>query len=184
MCLRHTETPRNTSEASSLLFLIVLHPQPHRAKARAVFTLQKAVLTLPAEAPGKALLFGFACQPDLPSALSQPADISSPVSASFVHQSSRQCCFMMCCKTTLRVLSVAASFITAQPSRRDIIHHCLLRARSQSPVRAAASAQSRVNAPQQVPLSSGCVFFLPFFSYFFPGNGTSSYILFPTKSPE
>lgn len=116
-------------------------------------------------------MFGFSCQPDLPTALSQPADISSPVSASFVHQSSRQCCFMMCCKTTLRVLSVAASFITAQPSRRDIIHHCLLRAWSQSWIRAAASAQSRVNAPQKVPLSSGCVFFLPFFLIFFQEMG-------------
>ena len=73
----------------------------HRAKARAVFTYRMAVLALPAEAPAKVLLFAFSCQPDLPNALSQAADISSPVSMSFVHQSSSHCCFMMCCKTTM-----------------------------------------------------------------------------------
>lgn len=73
----------------------------HRAKAWAVFTHQMAVLALPAEAPAKVLLFVFGCQPDLPNALSQTADISSPVSTSFIHQSSSQCCFMMCCKTTM-----------------------------------------------------------------------------------
>lgn len=54
---------------------------------------------------------------------------------------------------------MAASFITAQPSHWDIIHHCLLRAKSQNLVRIAAIAQSRVNTHQQVPLSSGFFFF-------------------------
>lgn len=38
----------------------------HRAKARAVFTYQMAMLALPTEAPAKVLLFAFGCQPDLP----------------------------------------------------------------------------------------------------------------------
>lgn len=70
------------------------------AKAQAVVTYQMAFLALPAEAPAKVLLFAFGCQPALPIALSQTADISSPVSMSFVHQSSSPCYFMMCCKTT------------------------------------------------------------------------------------
>lgn len=73
----------------------------HREKAWTVFSCRMAILALPAEAPAKVLLLAFCCQPELPSGLSQTADISSLVSMSFVHQSSSQCCFMMCCKTTM-----------------------------------------------------------------------------------
>lgn len=57
----------------------------HRAEAQAVFTYQVAVLVLPAEAPAKVFLLAFSCQPDLPKALSQTADISPPISMSLVH---------------------------------------------------------------------------------------------------
>lgn len=163
---------QNTSGALSLILLNVLHPHPlhGRAKAQAVLYLPMAVLALPAEASAKVLLFAFACQPDLPNALSQPDDISSLVS-SFAHQSSSQSCFMMCCKTTMLswVFSVwlpHLSLLSLHTGTSSITASLELGVRTESILlsqpRVVWTLISRSLCPQAF--------------FFFPGNVTTSYI--------
>lgn len=118
-----------------------------REKAWTVFSCRMAVLALPAEVPAKVLLLAFCCQPDLPSGLSLTADISSLVSMSFVHQSSSQCCFMMCCKTTMLPWVCSAwlphlSLLSLHTGPSSITASSEL---SQNLVCSAATAWSRVN---------------------------------------
>lgn len=135
-----------------------------------VFSYRMAVLALPAETPSKVLLFAFSCQPDHPS-LSQTADISSPASMSFVHQSSSQCCFMMCCKTTMLPWVCSAW-----------LPHLSLLSLHTGPSSITASSELRVRTWSAVLPEPGVVWTLisrslcPRAFFFFPGNVTSSYI--------